>query len=77
LNRKRDVHTHTHTHRQYGNIISIVLFPFREESWLNTAFLLVASNRCEVVTLKLKQIMGIFEKRQLKRICGLIREAVM
>lgn len=79
MNGKRDVHTntHTHMHRQHGNIISIVLFFFKEESWLNTALLLVASNRCEAVTLKEEQRMGIFEKRQLKRIFGVIREAVI
>jgi len=56
-------HAHTHTHTQHGNNIIIVLFRFREESWLNTAVLLVASNRCEAVTLKEEQRMGIFEKR--------------
>ena len=75
MNGKRDVHTHTHT--QHGNIISIVLFLFRKESWLNTAVLLVASNRCEAVTPREEQRMGIFEKRQFKRIFGLVREAVM
>jgi len=70
-------HTHTHTHTQHGDNISIVLFLFREESWLNTAVLLVASNRCEAVTLKEEKRMGIFEKRQPKRIFGLIREAVI
>jgi hypothetical protein len=44
---------------------------------LNTALLLVASNRCDFVTLKEVQRMEIFEKRQLKRICELIRESVM
>jgi hypothetical protein len=59
------------------NIISIVLFLFREESLLSTIVLLIASNRCEAVTLKEDQRMGKIEKRQLKRIFGLIREAVM
>jgi hypothetical protein len=54
-------HTHTCTHRQHGNIISIVLFLLREESWLKTVVLLVASYGCEAVTLKEEQIMRIIE----------------